>query len=169
MSDLYLPLLLCPESGLLQLYHRRRDLALLYRDQMKSQVRMLEELGADGMSSDEEMSTPQGKQYLILVPKWRAPVLTPWLRVFDSLYLRNRNQAQNGDQRGSLPRRRNSSAKESLSQSFVPGLPVNAYRAEWLEQQLDVRNVVHPGPPRPYTHDPALAQCVLSPIASPRF
>ena len=131
---------------------------------MRPQVRMLEELGADGMSSDEEMSTPQGRQYLILVPKWRAPVLTPWLRVFDSLYLRHRNRAENGDQRGCLPRRRNASAKESTSRRFVPGLPINAYKAEWLEQQLDVRNVVHPKPSRPYTHDPALAQCVFRPI-----
>lgn len=134
---------------------------------MQSQVRMLEELGPDGMSSDEEVNTPQGKQYVVLVPRWRAPVLTPWLRVFDSLYLRHRNRAEHGDQRGSLPRRRNASARESTSQKFVPGLPVNAYRAEWLEQQLDIRNVIHPSPSRPYTHDPALAQCVCLSILLP--
>lgn len=134
---------------------------------MISQVRMLEELGPDGMSSDEEINTPQGKQYLILVPKWRAHVLTPWLRIFDSLYLRHRNRPENGDQRGCLPRRRNASARESTSQKFVPDLPVNAYRAEWLEQQLDVRNIVHPSPSRPYTHDPALAQCVFIPLSHP--
>ena len=128
---------------------------------MKPQRRMLEDLGIDGMSSDEEVKTRDGLQYFVLVPKWRAPVLTPWLRIFDSLYLYRRNQAQHGDQRGCLPRRRNASAKESASPKFVAGLPINAYRTDWLEQQLDVANMVHPTDPQTYTHDPALAEYVL--------
>ncbi|KAF9647791.1 hypothetical protein BDM02DRAFT_2510324 [Thelephora ganbajun] len=144
------------------LYHRRRDLTFAYR-QMEPQRRMLEDLGVDGMSSDEEVKTRDGIQYLILVPKWRAPVLTPWLRVFDSLYLRHRNQDEHGDQRGCLPRRRGASTKESSSRKFVPGLPINAYRADWLEQQLDIANIVHPTAPQLYTHDPALAQLALNP------
>lgn len=128
---------------------------------------MLEELGPDGMSSDEETNTPQGKQYLILVPKWRAPMLGAWLRVFDCLYLRHCNRVENGDQRGCLPRKWIASTKQSTSQKFVPGLPVNAYGVEWLEQRLDVPNIIHPSPPRPYTHDPALAQCVFVPPSHP--
>lgn len=135
---------------------------------MAPQRRMLEDLGIDGMSSDEEVKTPEGTQYLTLVPKWRAPVLTPWLRIFDSLYLYHRNQAEHGDQRGCLPRRRNASAKESASRKFVPGLPINAYRVDWLERQLDVPNVVHPAAEQPYTHDPGLVECVfVSPVTFP--
>jgi hypothetical protein len=130
---------------------------------MEPQRRMLEDLGVDGMSSDEEVPTDEGKQYISLVPKWRAPVLAFWLRVFDSLYLRHRNQAEHGDQCGCLPRKRITTAKESTSRKFVPGLPINAYRADWLDQQLDIPNVVHPSPAEPYVHDPQLTQYVLVP------
>ena len=133
--------------------------------QMQQQRIMLEALGPDGMSSDEEVITPEGKKYFILVSKWRAPFLTPWLRIFDSLYLRHRNQQEHGDQRGCLPRKRYASTRVSTSQKWVPGLPVNAYRLDWLEQQLDVANVVHPSPEQLYTHDPLLAQYVLTPHA----
>lgn len=132
---------------------------------MAPQRRMLEDLGVEGMSSDEEVKTQEGTRYLVLIPKWRAPVLTPWLRIFDALYLRYRNQRVHGDQRGCLPRRRNASAKESTSRKFVPGLPVNAYRTDWLEQQFDIANIVHPAPAQQYTHDPALAEYVLIPPA----
>ena len=124
---------------------------------------MLEDLGPEGMSSDEEVTTPEGKKYFILIPRWRAPVLTPWLRIFDSLYLRHRNQREHGDQRGCMPRKRYACAKESTSRKWVPGLPINAYRSDWLEHQLDIANVVHPSAERPYTHDPLLIQYVLTP------
>jgi len=125
---------------------------------------MLEALGVDGMSSDEEVRTQEGKNYFILVSKWRAPVLGPWLRIFDSLYLRHRNREAHGDQRGCLPRRRIVSAKQSTSQKFVPSLPINAYRVDWLEQQLDVPNIVHPAAPQQYTHDSQISEYVLSPL-----
>jgi hypothetical protein len=119
---------------------------------------MLRDLGIDGMSSDEEVNAPEGKRYLILVPKWRAQFLTLWLRLFDTLYLRHRTRGENGDQRGCLPRKRDGSTKESTSRRFVPGLPINAYRADWLERQLDVANVVHPTDPQPYIHVPQLVE-----------
>ena len=125
---------------------------------------MLEGLGVDGMSSNEEVKTTKGKKYFVLIPKWRAPMLTPWLRIFDSLYLRHRNREEHGDQRGSMPRKRYACNKESTSRKFIPGLPINAYRPDWLEQQLDVTNVIHPSDPQPYTHHPQLAQCVLIPL-----
>jgi len=124
---------------------------------------MLEGLGVDGMSSDEEVKTSEGKRYVILIPKWRAPVLALWLRVFDSLYLHHRNRAEHGDQRGCMPRKRETSAKESTSGMFVPGLPINAYRGDWLERQIDVPNIVHPSAEQLYTHDPDLALYVLVP------
>ena len=124
---------------------------------------MLEDLGVDGMSSDEEVKTSQGKEYFALAPRWRAPSLTFWLRIFDSLYLRHRHRAEHGDQRGCFPRIREASTRESTSRKFVPGLPLNAYKADWLEQQFDVPNTIHPSVPRPYSHDPELAQCVLVP------
>jgi len=134
---------------------------------MALQRRLLEDLGVDGMSSDEEVTANEGKRYFILIPKWREPVLAPWLRVFDSLYLRHRNRAEHGDQRGCMPRRRELSSKESTSERFVPGLPINTYRTDWLERQIDIPNIVHPSDLQPYTHDPELVQYV--PISSIMF
>ena len=124
---------------------------------------MLEELGIDGMSSDEEVITPEGKKYFILTPQWRAPIVMPWLRVFDALYHRQRTLAVHGDQRGCMPRQRYTPhpVRVSTSRRFVPGLPINAYRVDWLERQLDVANVVHPSAEKGYTHDPYLAEYVL--------
>lgn len=124
---------------------------------------MLEDLGVEGMSSDEEVKTNEGKKYLILVPKWRAAVLTPWLRVFDALYLYHRNQAEHGDQRGCLPRKRTASDKESTSRNYVRGLPLTAYRADWLGQQFDIANVIHPSAPLRYRHNEQILAYVLVP------
>lgn len=87
--------------------------------------------------------------------------MTPWLRIFNALYIYHRTQNDNGDRRGALPRRRVATTLESTSRKFVSGLPINAYRTDWLEEQLDVTNVVHPTVAVKYTHDPQLAQCVL--------
>ena len=122
---------------------------------------MLEALGIDGMSSDEEEKVSSGIQYRIRTPRWRAPILTPWLRIFDALYVYHRTENDDGDRRGALPRRRVATTLESTSRKFVSNLPINAYRTDWLEEQLDVANVVHPTPAAKYTHDPQLAQYVL--------
>ncbi|KAF9642160.1 hypothetical protein BDM02DRAFT_3105986 [Thelephora ganbajun] len=144
------------------LYHRRRDITFEY-PQMAPQQQMLEVLGVDGMSSDEEEKVEDGIQYQILTPRWRAPMLTPWLRMFDAIYRHHRLEDNASDMRGSLPRRRVATSSESTSKRFVPGLPINAYRTDWLEGQLDIANVVHPAPGAKYTHDPQLAQYVLTP------
>jgi hypothetical protein len=138
-----------------QLYHRRRDLTFRY-PQMEPQRTMLEGLGVDGMSSDEEEIVNGQKRYPILPPEWRDTRVTAWLRIFDSLYLYTRLQSSAVDARGRMPRDRVSTARFSSSKRFVAGLPINAYKPSWLEKQLDVRNIVHPGPPRDYVHDPEL-------------
>lgn len=124
--------------------------------QMETQREMLEALGIDGTSSDEEQIFNGRKRYLILVPEWRDPVVTAWLRVFDSLCLHNRLNANAVDGRGQMPRTRVMTSRFSTSRRFVAGLPINAYRDSWLERQVNLRNIVHPGPPQEYDHDPAL-------------
>lgn len=136
---------------------------------MALQLRWLEELGAEGMSSDEEVDTPEGKKYYILAPQWRSPSLVPWLRVFDSLYLRYLNRPNRQDKRGCMPRQRYASGRQSTSRMFVPGLPLNAYGEDWLGAHPDPRNDVHPTGIRPYTHDHQLAECVLVPIPYPPY
>ena len=138
---------------------------------MEPQRQMLEALGVDGMSSDEGEKVDDGIQYRILTPRWRAPMLTPWLRMFDVIYRHHRLEDSSGDMRGTLPRRRVATSAESSSRKFVPGLPMNAYKTSWLEEQLDIANIVHPAPQAKYTHDPQLVQYVLPPnrTTSPRL
>lgn len=129
---------------------------------MEPQRRMLEAMGVDGMSSDEEEKVADGIQYRILAPRWRSPNVTPWLRMFDTIYRYYRLEENTNDMRGALPRRRVPTTTESTSRRFVPGLPINTYDTGWLEEQLDISNVVHPTPPIKYLHDPKLAQYVLT-------
>lgn len=125
---------------------------------MEPQRRMLEALGVHGMSSDEEEKVEGQIQYRILAPRWRAPMLTPWLRTFDAIYRYYRLEDNGNDMRGTMPRRRIPTTVESTSRGFVAGLPINAYKTNWLEEQLDVTNIVHPSPVARYTHDPQLLQ-----------
>ena len=119
---------------------------------------MLEALGVHGMSSDEEEKVGGGMQYRVLIPRWRSGTLTPWLRTFDAIYLYHRLEGNGNGMRGPLPRRRVPTTVESTSRRFVPGLPINAYRNGWLEEQLDIASVVHPSPAVKYLHDPQLLE-----------
>jgi hypothetical protein len=145
------------DSGVLQLFYRRRDITFEY-PQMRPQRRMLDALGIDGMSSDEEENVADGVQYRIQAPRWRSMTVTPWLRVFDGLHVYNRLQKNSKDMRGAWPRRRLPTTVQSASRGFVSGLPINAYRTRWLEEQLDIANTVHPSPAAAYLHDPQLAE-----------
>jgi hypothetical protein len=127
---------------------------------METQRRMLDDLGVDGMSSDEEEEVEGNVQYRILAPRWRSATLTPWLRVFDVLHQQRRLEKNSNDKRGAFPRRRVAPPvwTWSASKRFVEGLPINAYRTEWLEEQLDITNKVHPTAAEVYQHDPHLVQ-----------
>ena len=128
---------------------------------MEPQRHLLEALGADGMSSDKEETVEGGRQYRILAPRWRSPDLTSWLRMFDVLYQHYRLEKNSSDKRGSMPRRRvATNAVFSSSKQFVAGLPMNFYRTEWLREQLDVTNLVHPTERVDYYHDESLVQYV---------
>ena len=125
---------------------------------MAPQRRMLADLGIDGMSSDEEENVNGGIQYRILEPRWRSQRVQAWLRMFDTIYLYYRLEDNTNDMRGCLPRRRVPTNIKSTSKRFVPGLPLNAYELHWLEEQLDIANVVHPTAEVTYAHDPQLTQ-----------
>jgi len=125
--------------------------------QMEPQRKMIEDLGVDGMSSDEEEVINGQKRYLIIPPQWRDSFIGPWLRVFDGLCMYHRLESDATDGRGRRPRDRVATNRLGASRKFVAGLPINAYRKSWLDKQLDVKNVVHPGPAQVYSHDPALA------------
>ena len=107
------------------------------------------------MSSDEERMGGTDRVYDILVPAWRAPLVTAWLRVFDILYMRARRDGIFKDHRGSYPRTRivEEHARVSTSTNFVSELPLNAYEENWLRRQVNAKNVVRPRPSVDYYHD----------------
>ncbi|KAF9778450.1 hypothetical protein BJ322DRAFT_1000864 [Thelephora terrestris] len=142
-----------------KLFHRRHNMTWFY-PLLQNQRPLLEELGPDGMSSDEERTVGATREYDIFVPAWRAPVVTAWLRVFDILYVRARRDGVFKDHRGSYPRTRviEENAQVSTSIKFVSGLPLNAYNEDWLRRRVNVTNSVRPRPPVEYYHDPRVIE-----------
>jgi hypothetical protein len=144
-------------TSFVQLFWRRHDVAFLYPG-LASQREKLHELGISGMSSDETTDSDGIKRYRILSPQWRSDAVTGWLRYFDALYFRARRDGVFGNDRGAMPRERTDPRRRSNSKKFVVGLPRNAYREEWLRRQVDIKNVVQPGPEVPWMHEPAIVQ-----------
>ena len=110
------------------------------------------------MSSDETSDGDGVRRYRILRPQWRSTAVSGWLRYFDALYNRARRDRVFGNDRGAFPRDRKTAKKESESTKFVIGLPRNAYRQSWLNGQIDVENVVQPGPSVSWVHEPAIVE-----------
>lgn len=140
-----------------QLYKRRHDVTFYYPG-LTSQREKLEQLGIAGMSSDETSDGNGSKSFRILTPQWRSSLVAAWVRYFDVLYNRARRDNVFGNGRGAFPRDRKSARGESKSKRFVAGLPINAYRQEWLDKQIDVDNVVQPGPSVHWLHEPAIIE-----------
>jgi hypothetical protein len=124
---------------------------------------MLERLGIEGMSSDESDRENGVMQYRILTPRWRAPEVRIWLWVFDTMHLFDRHhRGTPSGLRGAWPRRRLLGNRTGNSNTFVPGLPINAYSATWLDSRAEVRNTVHPSPtPYLFQHHTHIMQCVV--------
>ena len=139
----------------IQLFLRRGSMACFYPG-VKSQLKMLDELGVSGMSSDETSDGGGSRHSRILKPRWRSELVTAWLRFFDALYNRARRDRLFSSDRGALPRERKSAKKYSDNVNFVVGLPLNAYRDRWLNAQIDIQNMVQPGPSVPWAHEPAI-------------
>lgn len=131
---------------------------------------IIRHLGIDGMSSDEsdreeheELARANAltddkiyPRYTIRVPRWRADELSPWLHDIDMVNIENR--ANMGTFRGSLPRLREAPAGgpiPSTNYTFVPGLPVNAYKRTWL-QRMDPHVVEVKPQAYNFTHDSRL-------------
>ena len=141
----------------IQLFIRRRDVTFCYPG-LTSQRGKLEQLGTRGMSSDETSDDGDTKTFRVLTPRWRSPLVTAWIRYFDVLYNRARRDRIFGHGRGAFPRIRKTARRESRSRNFVAGLPRNAYRQDWLDEQIDVDNVVQPGPSVHWLHEPAIVE-----------
>ncbi|KAG6836574.1 hypothetical protein H0H93_006598 [Arthromyces matolae] len=126
------------------LFNRRLEVAQMYPF-LNRHVRLIQQLGVEGMSSDESdheeaiHNNTVGSlrpRYEIILPRWRAVELSRWLHIFDSVYsVARRSQ---GPSRGDHPRIRHFDAANvrfSLTNSFVTHLPRCLYRPEWLRDR----------------------------------
>ncbi|EIW56585.1 uncharacterized protein TRAVEDRAFT_84790, partial [Trametes versicolor FP-101664 SS1] len=108
------------------LYYRRLQVAHAYAP-LRRHIPMLMALGPKGMSSDESDHKKGFAQYGVFKKEWRNPLITAWLRVFDSLYRRLRLNDVDKNSPGSQPHSRFYSVKTSKRRPPVKGLPKNAY------------------------------------------
>lgn len=135
----------------LKLFQRRYNIARAIPHSLGRHLDILERLGVDGMSSDESDSDdlPRVRRkrvtFKVRTPRWRNPALSDWLHAFDTVAWVHRRDK--GPTRGEHPRHRlhnHRTPNFSDSKKYVPGLPINAYRADWLETRLDVDFAVCP-------------------------
>lgn len=105
---------------------------------LRRHLGLLDQLGAQGMSSDESVAIPdvEGPTYNYLQPHWRADEVGVWLDDFDTVYYFDR--ANQTDRRGAYPHRRSTGQSQtpSLRSRPVHGLPINAYKPGWLATKL---------------------------------
>ena len=88
---------------------------------------MLEQLGVDGMSSDESGDKDDQHEYQILKLLWRAPEVAPWLQMFDTIHNILRTTGEPRSLQGAFPHCRLLATKKSKNKKFLAGLPYNTY------------------------------------------
>ncbi|KAJ7078370.1 hypothetical protein C8R43DRAFT_910409, partial [Mycena crocata] len=155
----YQVFILSPSLGM-----RRRYIAYTFKP-LQKHIKMLEELGVDGMSSDESQKEDNARtpEYHILAPSWRARRVAPWLRMFDSLHHILRKEGEAAVSRGGWPRYRKITQKKSSSSKFVAGLPRNFYDSRWIESDaLRKYDLRADAVPYDFTHDDDIMKFVFS-------
>ncbi|OBZ73045.1 hypothetical protein A0H81_07122 [Grifola frondosa] len=125
------------------LFYRQIEVAANHSE-LRRHLDILQTLGVDGISSDESDHENGVAQYRVLVKPWRNPMLTPWLRTFDTAYRRDRLNGGNQTTRGAQPHLRLASQKLDYSRPAVPRLPYNAYEVKWLQNlsQFDLESLL---------------------------
>ncbi|KAJ3850686.1 hypothetical protein EV368DRAFT_44762 [Lentinula lateritia] len=158
-----------------KLFHQRREVILTF-ESLQPYLKLFDELGVAGMSSDEEdpgMSKPR-VQYIVKGTRWRAALVKNFVRLIDFVHLEGRCSADGvkfSFTRGSPPRLRVDNNDRSSNGKYVVGLPSNFYDVEWLEEMEPgwskgghgfVNEIVHPQKPQKLVFPPALAKYVSS-------
>ncbi|KAH7908072.1 hypothetical protein BJ138DRAFT_406823 [Hygrophoropsis aurantiaca] len=117
------------------LYLRRHQVAKRYGTVRTLALPIVQQLGVDGMSSDEsDHEAGHGEaSYVIKRKVWRAKAISTWLRTLDSLHLRARYKGEWKASSGAWPHLRMTSTTKS-ERKAVPGLPKNFYSKKWINQ-----------------------------------
>lgn len=102
------------------------------------------------MSSDESDHEPDHEwpaetagPCRVARPVWRADTLDPWLRVFDAVYLAF-TEDRGAGHKPHLRIYNHISPKISQNKKIISHLPINAYNADWLQQQPEINFSVRP-------------------------
>jgi len=128
---------------------------------LQKHAHILEQLGPQGMSSDESdheeatrdrMLGTRSPRYLVCLLHWRAGSLSDWLHILNSTYISDRRV--NGASRGDFPRLRAHDPQDphlsNHPSKAIPGLPKNAYDLTWLSSQ---RNFAYGKEDYAFIHD----------------
>ncbi|KAJ3723533.1 hypothetical protein DFJ43DRAFT_1158218 [Lentinula guzmanii] len=127
-----------PDAGRPKTWQRNIQDAVITIPALNPYLEDFDQLGAGGMSSDEEdpgMSKPS-MAYNIREPKWRSEEVKRWLRLLDFVHLESRCSMEGYQfrfSRGAPPRLRVDNNNKSSNAKYVRGLPSNFYDAGWLE------------------------------------
>ena len=143
-----------------QLFQRRHAILTRYRV-LHHHIKILQRLGINGMSSDEEDEGTPFVRYRVLKKPWRSEAVTTFLRTLDALHRRYRKTGGSGSKRGSPPRLRYLGTEESTTKE-VSRLPINAYAPDWYAKQKGLRKDDIDARPSPYdfTINVTVLQCV---------
>jgi hypothetical protein len=118
---------------------------------LKAHLPFLQDLGWEGMSTDESDADEAtgARRYQVLTPLWRSAELTAFLHSIDSV-AHSIRRSDPSKQRGSWPRIRDYDPQRrvlSKNQKFVRQLPINAYDAGFLAKLPDYNADLEPKPP----------------------
>lgn len=99
---------------------------------------VLDKLGVDGVSSDEEDGDVSNMQFQVLEPQWRDSSIGVFFGKVDACYLYVQMDETESGVRftpGAPPRIRHRKGKKSKNTKCPLRLPFNIYRADWLEER----------------------------------
>ncbi|KAH7908028.1 hypothetical protein BJ138DRAFT_974978, partial [Hygrophoropsis aurantiaca] len=128
------------------LYIRRLETAGQYHETKGFVASMVEQLGRDGMSSDESDHGSRGSEavYVISSKEWRSNAVTDWLRTLDALHIRLRYNGTWQASQGAWPHCRTPSLRKISSKREVKALPRDFYSSNWLKSRTKFRrNELH--------------------------
>src|ERR1700761_1322034 len=121
---------------------------------------MLERFGVQGTSDDEsDCEDIQNPRYNICGMSWLSMEATNWKQTVDKV--RVLNKYHDGRVLSTKSERQQfiSGKISTRRDQYVPGLPLNAYNAEWLDGDPMRRKLVRAAPNYDFSHDPRVMRC----------
>ena len=131
--------------------HKRRLEVIAEHPRLCRHLWIIQALGPNGMSSDEEEHNGVRPIYRRVTQPWRNPILVEWFRVID-IFVRASHFGPDGASRpGAHLHAREVLPTSTSTRAYVSGLPRSAYDPSWLttlsEFELDAVSLME----KPYS------------------